>query len=87
VPHGGQNTATMGKLGELIGKQMQGLRNQIDRSGSVVGVMWSRLEHGEGVERLRMGCPRRCRARPELGERSNAGCGLRAQEWQGETGK
>jgi hypothetical protein len=37
--HGGQNTAAMGKLGELVGKPMQSPRNQIDRSGSVVGVM------------------------------------------------
>jgi hypothetical protein len=42
---------------------------------------------GRGV--LGEGCPRWCRARPELGERSNAECGLRAQEmpWQnGEIG-
>jgi hypothetical protein len=37
--HGGQNTAAMGKLGELVGKPTQSPRNQIDRSGSVVGVM------------------------------------------------
>jgi hypothetical protein len=46
-------------------------------------VMWCRLEHGGGVKRLGMGCPRRCRARPELGEKSNAGCGLRLRNGKG----
>jgi hypothetical protein len=40
---------------------MEGLRNPMDRSGSVVGVMWCRLEHGGGVKWLGMDCPRRCR--------------------------
>jgi hypothetical protein len=85
--HSGPDTAATRMLGELVGKPIQGLRNSIGRSGSVIGVTWCRLEHGGGVKWLGMGCPRRCRARPELGERSNAECGWRVQEMPRQTGE
>jgi hypothetical protein len=39
------------------------------------------------VKWLGMGCPRRCRARPELGERSSAECGCRVQEMPRQNGE
>jgi hypothetical protein len=50
-------------------------------------VAWCRLEHGGVVKWLGMGCPRRCRARPELGERSSAECGCRVQEMPRQNGE
>jgi hypothetical protein len=85
--HSGPDTAATRMLGKLVEGPRQSLKNSIGRSGSVVGVTWCRLEYGGGVKWLGMGCPRRCRARPELGEKSNAECGWRVKEMPQQNGK